>query len=176
VARSRHRLTPEIVRARLTVAADRLTERGDKDLAEAVTAVLDTRGWELLKPAPMSSARRNVPLYMPASVKKRLEDAARKAGEESGKAPGTVLAEVVEEGWQKFLAGEFEPVPPVRAPRGKAPVKENLNVRPSDELRLRVEEAAKAASEELGWDVSAGKVAVSYLFDEFGITDEDQLK
>lgn len=175
MARSR-RLTPEIVRARLTVAAERLAGGGDKDLAEAVEAVLAPRGWSLLKPATMSSGHRNVPLYMSSTAKAKLEDAARKAGEESGKAPARVLAEVVNEGWEKALAGQYEPVAPVRAPRGKAPVKENLNVRPDNDLRERMDEAAPELAAELGWDVTAGKVAMSYLFDEFGISDEDQLK
>lgn len=173
VARS-PRLTPEIVRARLTVAADRLAERGDADLAEAVNAVLSPRGWQLLKPAPAGTGggNPNLALFMSKTVKQRLEETAAEAGKESGKKPATVLAEVVNEGWQRFLDGEFEPVPPVRAPRGKAPAKENLNLRPDGSLRERVDEAAK----QRGIGMSAGQIAVSYLFDEYGITDEDQLK
>lgn len=177
VARTR-RLTYEVVRARLTVAADRLAERGDEDLAEAVNAVLDSRGWELLKPPSLASGygKRNVALYMAVSVKKRLEDMAREAGRESEKDPLTVLAEVVDEGWEKFLAGEYEPVQPARAGRGKAPEKANLNVRPSNDLRERVQAACGEASAQLGWEVTPGKIAMSYLFDEFGIEPEDQLK
>lgn len=175
VARDR-RLTPQIAHAHLVVAADRFDESGDKDIAETMRILAGPRGWELLKPPPVTSGQRTYGLYMASSVKKRLEDAARAIADKSGKAPLTVLAEVVNEGWQKFLDGEFEPVKPVRAPRGKAPAKENLNVRPNNELRVRVEEAAKAASEELGWEITPGKVAMSYLFDEFGISDEDQLK
>ncbi|MFI2620427.1 hypothetical protein [Streptomyces sp. NPDC018584] len=169
---ARRRLTPDITRARLTVAADRLKQNGDDDLAEAVEAVLQPRGWELLKPPASTSGDPNVALFMSSTVKKALEEAAA----ESGQAPATVLAEVVNEGWRKFLAGEFMPSPPVRAPRGKAPAKENLNLRPSGALKEQVEEAAKAASAEAGWQMSAGKIAMAYLFDEYGITAEDQLK
>jgi hypothetical protein len=173
VARSTRRLAPAVVRARLTVAADRLAERGDKDLAEAVHAVLDTRGWELLKPPTSTGGGNpNVALFMSKSVKKTLEESAAEAGREAGKKPLTVLAEVVNEGWQKFLDGEFEPVPPARAGRGKAPEKENLNIRPDGSLRKQVTEAAL----ERGTGLTAGQIAMSYLFDEYGISDADQLK
>jgi hypothetical protein len=177
VARSR-RPDLEVVRAHLIVAADRFDESGDKAVAQTFRSLLEPRGWELLKPATMSSGARNVALYMSGWVKNRLEERAREIGREREPetAPLTVLGEIVEEGWQKFLDGAYEPLPPVRAPRGKAPVRVNLNVRPSNELRERVQEACPAASDLLGWDVTPGKVAASYLFDEFDITDEDQLK
>jgi hypothetical protein len=165
VARS-PRLTPEIVRARLTVASERLAERGDKDLAAALEAVLAPRGWMLLKPEASDRGNRNLALWMDKAAKERIEQAAQEAGES--------LAEVVNDGYRKFLVGEFVPAPLARAPRGSAPEKENLNVRPDNTLRQQVEEACAAKSEELGYTLSASKVAMSYLFSEYG--EEDLLK
>ncbi len=167
VARS-PRLTPDVIRARLTVAADRLAERGDTDLAEAVRAVMQPRGWELLKPATFSSGNRNLGLWMDKAAKERIEQAARDRGES--------LADVVNEGYRKFLAGDFVPAPLARAPRGSAPEKANLNVRPDNTLREQVEEAAAAKSEELGHPVSASRVAMAYLFSEYGEEDLLQLQ
>ncbi|MBP5918698.1 hypothetical protein F3K34_43730 [Streptomyces sp. LBUM 1486] len=154
------RLNPDVIRARLTVAADRLAERGDDDLAEAVRAVMQPRGWELLKPAPASSGNRNLGLWMDKAAKERIERKAKEAGD--------ALADVVNEGYRKFLAGEFVPAPLARAPRGSAPEKENLNVRPDNTLREQVEAAAAAKSEELGHPVSASRVAMAFLFSEYG--------
>ncbi|WP_045562717.1 hypothetical protein [Streptomyces sp. FxanaA7] len=162
------RLTPDVIRARLTVAADRLAERGDTDLAEAVRAVMQPRGWELLKPATFSSGNRNLGLWMDKAAKERIEQAARDRGES--------LADVVNEGYRKFLAGDFVPAPLARAPRGSAPEKANLNVRPDNTLREQVEEAAAAKSEELGHPVSASRVAMAYLFSEYGEEDLLQLQ
>ncbi|WP_328545434.1 hypothetical protein [Streptomyces europaeiscabiei] len=157
------RLTPEVIRARLTVAADRLAERGDADLAEAVRAVMEPRGWQLLKPPATTTGNRNLGLWMDKAAKERIEQAAKEAGES--------LAEVVNDGYRKFLAGEFVPAPLARAPRGGAPTKENLNVRPDNTLREDVEKAAAAKSEELGYQVSASRVAMAYLFSEYGEED-----
>ncbi|MFD5848312.1 hypothetical protein [Streptomyces chartreusis] len=175
------RLTPDTIRARLPLAAGKLREIGSTDLAEAVEAAVDlvgSPGWKLTPPA-----ERNVALFMSRWVKRTLEEKARLAAADesarTGKAPlpaATTLALVVEEGWRKFLAGEYEPLPPVRAARGQSPEKENLNLRPSGELKQQVEDACAEASEAAGWKMSAGKIAMSYLYDEYDISDEDQLK
>lgn len=182
MTRSR-RLTPEVVRARLTVASDRLREGGDKDLAEAIDAVTAPRGWELLKkPARETTAEPNMALWMNKSIKEYLEAKAREEAkaeaEETGGQPkdaATVLAAVVNEGWEKFLAGEFDPRKPLRSARGSATPKMNLNVRPKDALAEKVKAACPARSKELGWEPTPGLVAIAWLYSEYGITDDDQL-
>ncbi|MGV9278145.1 hypothetical protein [Streptomyces griseosporeus] len=161
------RLAPDVVRARLTVASDRLNAAGDTDLAEAIDAVLAPRGWELLrKPVNPTTAEPNMALWMNKAIKDAIYARAQAAGEN--------LAEVVEEGFRKFLAGEFVPEKPVRSARGSDTAKDNLNVRPSKALRDRVQERCPQVSEELGWEVTPGRVAMSWLYSEYGITDDDQ--
>lgn len=169
VARSTD-LSPQLIRARMTVAVDRLKDRGDADLAEALEVVLAPGGWRKLRsPSSVGGGNDNYALYMATSVKNWLEDAARETDPE--RAPGTVLAEVVNEGWEKFLTGDFQPAPLARAPRGKAPEKENLNLRPDTALGKKVEEASK----QRGLRMSAGQIGMSYLYDQYGISDEQQI-
>ncbi|KPI31370.1 hypothetical protein OV320_2586 [Actinobacteria bacterium OV320] len=163
------RLAPDVVRARLTVLADRLHATGaqDKDLAEAVDAILAPRGWELLrKPEKATAADRNMAISMNKAVKDAIYASAEAAGEN--------LARVVEEGWRQFIVGEFVPAKPLRSVRGSETVKENLNIRPSDELREQVQALCPDRSKELGWNVTPGLVAASWLYEEYGITDDDQ--
>jgi hypothetical protein len=176
------RLTPDVIRARLTVAADRLRDGGDKDLAEAVDAVLAPRGWELLKkPASRANTEPNMALFMNKAIKTALEAKARaEAAEEAErtggkpKAAATVLAAVVNQGFEAFLAGEFVPAKPVRSVRGTSVEKSNLNIGPSKALRDQVEKLCPALSAELGWEVTPGRVAMAWLYSEYGITDDDQ--
>lgn len=178
------RLTPEVVRARLTTAAGHLRDDGKTDLAEAVDAVLGPRGWELLKPTVPAGARVNLALYMATTVKAALvakaQAEALAEAEETGlppRDPGNVLGEVIDQGFQRFVRGEFVPERPVKKPRGRGPqiVKANLNVRADQNLRDQVAERCPAASAELGWTVTPGLVAMAWLFSEYGITEDDQL-
>lgn len=165
--RSSRRPAPDVVRARLTVAADRLRTNGDTDLADAVDAVLAPRGWELLrKPEKTTAADPNLAIFMNKAVKDAIYTSAEEAGEN--------LARVVEEGFRQFIAGEFVPAKPLRSVRGSETVKENLNIRPSNELRQQVQALCPARSQELGWNVTPGLVAAAWLYEEYGITDDDQ--
>jgi hypothetical protein len=165
VARSR-RLTPELTRARLTVASDTLRAGGHPDLAEAVDAILAPRGWELLKREVKDSGQPNLSISTHEPVKQAIEQAAAAAG--------TTVTAVVDEAFRAFLAGEFEPTQPVRYRRGTAPAKAVINVRPDAELRRQVEEAAQAKSAELGWRLNAGRIAVSYMVHKYGIAEAVQ--
>ncbi|MGW0948454.1 hypothetical protein ACWD4O_38690 [Streptomyces sp. NPDC002623] len=161
------RLAPDVVRARLTVLADRLHTGGDNDLAEAVDAVLAPRGWELLrKPEKVTAADRNMAIAMNKTVKAAIYRMAEEAGEN--------LARVVDEGFRQFIAGAFVPAKPLRSVRNSQTVKENLNIRPSDQLRDGVQALCPARSQELGWTVTPGLVAAAWLYEEYGITDDDQ--
>ncbi|QWA26845.1 hypothetical protein [Streptomyces osmaniensis] len=161
------RLAPDVVRARLTVLADRLHKRDeDADFAEAVDAILAPRGWELLKPAAQSTGEPNLALWMNKSIKEAIYAKAQAAGEN--------VRDVVEEGFRKFLAGEFTPEKPVRTVRGSQVEKDNLNVRASAALCGQVTKRCPAATKELGWEVTPGRVAMSWLYAEYGISDDDQ--
>ncbi len=194
MTRSR-RLAPDTVRERLTVLSDRLkgtpspgADPGltDADYAEAVDAVLAPWGWELLKKESVVSetARINLAMFMPAAVKKALEAKARveavEDAKEMGATPkpaGTVLGEVIDQGFDQFLRGLFTPERPLKKPRGRGPeiVKSNLNVRADKALRDRVAAVCPDRSAQLGWTVTPGLVAMAWLFSEYGITEDDQI-
>lgn len=166
VARTKRPLTPEIVRDRLTVATVVLAGLGEGELVEAVNAVLAPRGWELLKKPLAKQSNPNMSLFM----NKDLKDAIVAAAAES--ADGN-LTDDVDRAFRLFMAGEFTPTPPVRSRRGSNLAKTNLNVRPSGTFKDEAEELAEAKSAELGWKVSASRVAISYLLEKYGIREED---
>lgn len=192
----RRRVSYELARARLATGAEHLRAQDSKELkaaAETIDQLLGPRGWEILRrPSPASQRERdpNMPLWMNKAIKDYLQEMAahaareefdemtpeqrREAGLKAPKGADTFLAEVVEEGYRKFLAGEFVPEKPLRTMRGSGTEKQNLNVRPSKELRDQVDAVCGARSKELGWDVSPGLVAMAWLYAEYGITDDQQ--
>lgn len=165
VALSQRRLTPETVRARLTVAAERLDGLGEAELAEAVNAVLAPRGWELLKKHLAKQSNANMSLFMNKDIKDAIVAAALDSGGN--------LTDDVDRAFRLFLAGEFTPKPPIRSRRGSNLEKANLNVRPSGTFRDQAEELAQERSAKLGWKASASRVAISYLLEKYGIREED---
>lgn len=181
----RRRISYDLARARLTAGAEHLRAQDSKELkaaAETIDALLAPRGWEILRPsARQEDADPNLAIWMNRSIKEFLEAKAgleaRAEAEESGqpaKAPGTVLARVIDEGFRAFLEGRFVPERPLRSARGSATEKQNLNVRPSKALRDAVQEVCPAKSKELGWPVTPGLVAAAWLYSEYGITEDDQ--
>jgi hypothetical protein len=177
---ARTELTRPVVRARLTVAADRLRRDGEDDLASAVDAVLAPRGWELLRPDPGPEDRNpNMSLFMPKDLKDALMAAAEEAREMAARGeipagdPAGNLTDDVDRGFRLFLSGKFTPTPPVRSKRGSNIPKTNLNVRPSGALRDEAAELAEAKSAELGWKLSVSRVAIAYLLHRYGIDEEE---
>ena len=192
----RRRVSYDLARARLATGAEHLRAQDSKELkaaADTIDQLLGPRGWEILRrPAPPSQRDRdpNMALWMNKSIKDFLQAMAAqeakaefdqmspKQREQEGlkepKGADTFLAEVVEEGYRRFLAGEFVPEKPLRTVRGSGTEKQNLNVRPSKELRDQVDELCPEKSKELGWEVTPGLVAVAWLYAEYGITDDQQ--
>lgn len=192
----RRRVSYELARARLATGAEHLRAQDNKELkaaADTIDQLLGPRGWEILRrPSPASQRERdpNMPLWMNKSIKDFLQAMAGQESKAQWKAmtaeqrteaglkepmgADAFLAQVVEEGFRKFLAGEFVPEKPLRTVRGSSTEKRNLNVRPSKTLRDQVEEVCPARSLELGWDVTPGLIAASWLYAEYGITEDDQ--
>lgn len=185
-------LAPAVVREHLTLLSDRLKTHehpldpkvANASFAEALDAVLAPRGSAKLNRPASRGVRVNLPLWMAAAVKASLEGKAKAEAKAeaqgTGKDPrdaGTILGEVIDEGFERFLRGEFTPDRPVKKPRGKGPaiVKANLNVRANEALRDQVRELCPVRSAELGWTVTPGMVAMSWLFSEYGITEDDQI-
>lgn len=165
---ARSRPNPDVIRARLTVAADRMRTSGDADIAEAIEQVIAPGGWRLLQPRPASYDDPNMALFMNKAIKEQL---AAKA-----EAAGTTLTADVNEAFEKFAAGEFVPSEPIRSRRGSGAEKTNLNVRPRAALKQQVDELAPAKTDELGWKVTAARVATSYLYAKYEIPAEEQAK
>ncbi|MEU2453841.1 hypothetical protein ABZ605_27660 [Streptomyces sp. NPDC012765] len=104
------------------------------------------------------------PLYVPPAVK---EAADRKAKRERRS-----LADVMRDGFAKYLAGEIEPTRPVRAPRrapGEKPVKSvpSVSLRVSDEEWAPIEERCKSDKARLKFLVNPSRVITQYLREDY---------
>jgi hypothetical protein len=141
------------LRPRLEAAAKKLHQAGEPDLAEAVETILAPNGWGRLRRTDptTSEGERNVPIWMPKAWRQQIKDAAE--------AEGVSLSAVVDEGFGKYLDGSFEPPAPTRGRYPSGAEMGNLNVRPSGELRARVEAGSMPVSH----------VAASYLFARYQV-------
>lgn len=116
--------------------------------AEAVSAVLrlaeeGVRAVEMrTKPSPGMTTR-PFNFDVSAGLWMRASDAGR-------------VTEVVIDGWKKFLAGEWEPVEPVRGAMYSHIAKAPVNVRVPGELLQQVEDAAARLVAEKGWRTGRG--------------------
>ncbi len=146
------------MRDRLTTAARQLEEAGHPDSAAAVSAVLAPGGWTLLREqdAPFTT---NLPLTMRAS----LRDALKKAAEQRN----VTLTAVVTEGHRKVLDGEWVPSESQRVVRRGQSVVDDpravLNVTVQDSLRQQLRDSLPGLSEQLGYKLTEGGIAVAYL-------------
>lgn len=90
------------------------------------------------------------------------------------------MSEVLIEGWEKFLAGEWTPVQPVRAGHGQGLAKAPVNVRAPKELIQRVEAEAARLVEENGWPTGRGyllnarQVAAQWLALKFPAPEQEE--
>lgn len=148
----------------LTAASARLREVGSDDLAEAVDLALTPQGWSLLRRAQTAAKGTlapNAALGMSAGLRDSIKAAAQAAG--------NLLADDVAEGINAFVAGTFTPPEPVRASRGTAEPKTNLNVRIATELRTAAEQAATNRADELGYTANLTHIATSWLVHKYGL-------
>jgi hypothetical protein len=153
------------MRDRLTTAVRQLEEAGHKDSASAVKAVLEPGGWTMLREqdAPFTT---NLPLTMRAS----LRDALKKAAEQQNR----TLTAVVAEGHRAVLDGTWTPPEPKRvARRGESAAADPravLNVTVDDALRKELRDRLPALSEEMGYKLTEGGIAIAYLKHKLGVT------
>lgn len=104
------------------------------------------------------------PLYIPTDVKD--------AAEKKARSEQRTLADVLREGFSKYVAGGIEPVKPVRAPRrapGEKPVKSvpSASLRMSDEDWAPIEARCLADKERLKFLVNPSRVITQYLRDDY---------
>jgi hypothetical protein len=111
------------------------------------------------------------PLYIPQDVK----DAADK----KAKREHHNLADALRAGFAKYLAGDIEPVKPVRAPRrapGDKPAKSapSASLRMTDEDWAPIEARCKADKERLKFLVNPSRVITQYLREDYLAGELDQ--
>lgn len=150
--------TNRTIRDRLKTAARELEQAGRSDSAAAVEAVLAPGGWTLLREADAPFTT-NLPLTMRASLREALKQAAEQNN--------VTLTAVVTDGHRRVLDGSWTPPESRRiVRRGEAAAKDSrvvLNVTVEDTLRKELRERLPVLSEELGYRVTEGGLAVAYL-------------
>ncbi|MGW3400288.1 hypothetical protein [Streptomyces zhihengii] len=146
------------IRQRLTAAAARLRETGDKQLAEAVEQVLAPKGWRDLANDDRAGDP-NFALPLPEHVLQQIREKAAAAG-------GNVALDI-NEGFRAFLDHSWTPTQKDRVGTGgKTKV---LNSRPSAELTARVKEAITERQDDLGWKPGVTTIAAAWLVKKYDI-------
>jgi hypothetical protein len=124
----------------------------------AVDAILKPGGWTQLR-EDEGVFTTNLPL----TTRKSLRDALKKAAERKRES----LTGVVTQGFGEVLAGTW--TPPERgksSPMAAGDSRAVLNVTIEDALRKKIQRALPRLSEELGYKVTEGGIAMSYLLKE----------
>ncbi|MFZ4138612.1 hypothetical protein [Streptomyces koyangensis] len=155
---------------RLHAASAALREAGRDDLANAVDEILVPNGWGRLRRSDPGAGdgAGNFAIYTSPTRHEHILTSARAAGDK--------LVDRVNEGLRLFLTGEFIPEKPKRAPRGSGARGVNINVRPSETLRLRAKERCEQIAPELGWKPTVSGVALAYLLRIYPLPSIDGLE
>ncbi|WP_330328145.1 hypothetical protein [Streptomyces pseudovenezuelae] len=152
------------IRDRLTVAARELREAGKAESADAVEAVLTPGGWTLLREQE-GTYTTNIPLTIRQSLRNALEAAAQERVR--------TLSAVVAQGHQEVVAGTWKPPRPAgRALMAPGDSRVVLNVTVDDRLRKELRARLAPLSAELGYKVTESGIAIGYLREKLGVTDE----
>lgn len=144
------------------VAAGAELQAADAELAAvgaaAVDAILAPGGWTQIREEE-GAFTTNLPL----TTRTSLRDALKKAAQVKRK----TLTALVTKGFGEVLAGTW--VPPERGKSQPIPAGDKrvvLNVTIEDALRKKIQRALPRLSEELGYKVTEGGIAMSYLLQE----------
>ncbi|MFD5878441.1 hypothetical protein [Streptomyces yangpuensis] len=134
---------------------------GDAEAFGALAKAAGRAVWALRDDSGDLPAR---PLYVPASVKE--------ATEKKAKRERRSVADVLRTGFAKYVAGEIEPVKPVRAPRrppGEKPVKSvpSISLRVGDDEWGPIEQRCKDDKARLGFGVNPSRVITQYLREDY---------
>jgi len=162
---------PKDVVAEAEEAADRMvasrgwpTKRGSKLTARVVAAQWLAR--QFPDPNPASDVEEPLPrgnerlLEVPRVVREAIRSRAKESG--------ALVEDVIDEGFTKFLAGEFDPVAVVW-PSSIAGDKGLMKMKPNNDLFEQVK-AMRERGETSLWPM---QVAMAYLLDQFGIDVND---
>lgn len=162
------------LRSQLTAAAARLREVDSPELAEAVELTLTPTGWGRLRRSAAEvsgsgssdSLPPNLPIYMVTAIRDEIyrnvaAAAAARPGEDISVASEAAAA------LEAFLAGEFVPDKPERAPRGTGGKKGNLNVRVDAALRKDAEDFGADHAADFGWAPRASHIIAAWLIAKY---------
>lgn len=151
----------ELASALLHKVADGTITAGDSlravTAAAAVDAILEPGGWTQIREEE-GAFTTNLPLTTRASLRDALKTAAKQRRK--------TLTSVVTEGFRDVLAVNGTWTPPQPGKTGKIPAGDHravLNVTINDQLRRELRAALPQLSEELGYKVTEGGIAIAYL-------------
>jgi hypothetical protein len=125
------------------------------DFAEAIDSILVPNGWGRLRrsdPTTSESVNRNMGVRMPREWRTQIQERAKKAG--------NGIKDDMNEGFEKYLAGEFEPIAPKLSPHGASDDMVLLNARPKDDLRTAIDQQG---------DHTPALVAGAYLMSKYRV-------
>ncbi|MGW7398111.1 hypothetical protein ACWGH7_16620 [Streptomyces cyaneofuscatus] len=127
--------TNRSLRTQLQAAASLLHDGGDPnpELARAVKQVLLPGGWKELRDTDEVGKDTN----MPIRIEQRYRDAVTKRAADQR----VTITSLVNEGFERYLAGKFTPRPRVQGRRATGETVVNLNVRPNAALHGQVRES-----------------------------------
>jgi hypothetical protein len=154
--------------AKLRQASAHLRSTGAPDLAEEVDFVLTDEGARFLNRMRWGTVADENP-NLAISVTPELRARLKALASENGKK----LDQILREGFDRYIAGEWLPPEPVKRSRGVEKV--NLNLRTDAGQRKRLRELKPERSEELGYQVPDAWIALAWLLEEFGLEAEDVL-
>ncbi|MFE4915770.1 hypothetical protein ACFRCX_30160 [Streptomyces sp. NPDC056652] len=160
-------------RDNLVAAANTLRTTGHPDLAGAVDYVLSPLGPDFLarlNPAAVVSS--NLPIKMTEERRALINEGAGKEAKLRRETVRIVLAKIVDEGFARWLAGDFEPRWEPKAGRGAGPKLVILNTHPNADLHAKVAACCRELKGDRfapGRNVYPGNVAAYALFAYFGI-------
>lgn len=153
------RLVAGSIHDRLNAAAARLSQVGDHDSAEAVRAVAAPGGWNLLRAAQGSGREvTNLTLSTNTTIKSALNAAAEEFG--------VVLSHLATEGFEQVRDGLWIPAKVGRSQGGARTV---VNVTIDDAVRREVRAMLPRLSQEAGYRITEGSIALSWLCEELGV-------
>lgn len=140
------------------------------DLADAIDSILVPNGYGRLRrsdPTTNESLDRNLGIYMPREWRTQIQERAKKEYDRQWRAqvpePGAKKRSIkddMNEGFEKYLAGEFEPIADKLSPHGSADDTAMLNARPRNDLREAVTKKGVHA---------ASLVAGAYLMSKYKV-------
>lgn len=127
----------------------------------ALRLMLDAYGmdYEAAPSQDLAQLQMHVPPRLAAAIREKLAEA------------DTDLRTVIEEGFDRVVAGTWQPHQIPKAAKGSAEERERVPARVDQTLIDTVRQKCPALTQELGYRVTPPSIALDYLISEFGLED-----